>query len=104
MLTPLLVFPGEMLMIMLNKCVEGLDNPVRLVPVLVACGRRHAGYKVEAEHYDSVGAALLWTLERYLGQEWTDEVKAAWLWVYKLIVRYGRVTSYVWRVCVSVCV
>jgi hemoglobin-like flavoprotein len=29
-------------------------------------------------HYDSVGAALLWTLEQGLGDAWMAEAKAAW--------------------------
>ena len=73
-------------MTMLNRCVEGLDDPERLAPILVSSGRRHAGYRVEAKHYDSVGGALLWTLEQFLAKEFTAEVKAAWVWVYGLIV------------------
>jgi hemoglobin-like flavoprotein len=45
-------------------------------------GRRHAGYGVTDAHYDSVGAALLWTLEQGLGQTWTPAVASAWTEVY----------------------
>ena len=31
-----------------------------------------------AAHYAPVGAALLWTLEKGLGPDFTPEVKAAW--------------------------
>jgi len=37
------------------------------------------------EHYDTVGAALLWTLENGLGQAWTPEVAAAWTELYELL-------------------
>jgi nitric oxide dioxygenase len=35
-------------------------------------------YGVSAEHYETVRAALLWTLEQGLGAGFTSEVKAAW--------------------------
>ena len=33
-------------------------------------------------HYDTVGEALLWTLGQGLGDDFTEEVKAAWVLVY----------------------
>ena len=53
-------------------------------------GRRHAQYGVTDGHYDSVGAALLWTLEQGLGSEWSLEVKAAWSSAYALLARVMR--------------
>jgi hemoglobin-like flavoprotein len=41
-------------------------------------GRRYAGYQVKEAHYDTVGIALLWTLENGLGASFTHEVKEAW--------------------------
>ncbi len=41
-------------------------------------------------HYDSVGAALLWTLEQGLGDAWTAEVKAAWAAAYALLAGVMR--------------
>ncbi len=35
-----------------------------------------------AEQYAPVGAALLWTLEKGLGPDFTPEVKAAWTETY----------------------
>ena len=37
------------------------------------------------KHYDTVGAALLWTLEKGLGTAFTPEVKEAWVTVYALL-------------------
>ena len=45
-------------------------------------GRRHAGYRVTAEHYQPVGQALIWTLEQGLGDAFTPAVKSAWLEAY----------------------
>ncbi len=52
---------------------------------LTEMGRRHAWYGVTAYHYQTVGAALLWALERGLGEAWTPEVQAAWAAAYALI-------------------
>jgi hemoglobin-like flavoprotein len=42
-------------------------------------------YGVTDEHYSSVGRALIWTLERVLGADFTPEVKEAWTTVYNVI-------------------
>jgi hemoglobin-like flavoprotein len=39
-------------------------------------------YGVTAAHYAPVGAALLWTLEKGLGPDFTPEVKMAWTETY----------------------
>jgi hemoglobin-like flavoprotein len=65
--------------------IGGLDNLDALVSKVEDLGRRHAGYGVTDAHYDSVGAALLWTLEQGLGQAWTPPVAAAWSEVYRLL-------------------
>jgi len=70
---------------MLSAAVKGLDHPERLIPVLRDLGRRHGEYGVKAAHYDMVGAALLWTLEKGLGRAFTPEVKDAWTAVYELV-------------------
>jgi hemoglobin-like flavoprotein len=85
------MFPADMfeqrkkLIQMLAAAVKGLDHLDRLVPVLEDLGRRHAGYGVLDAHYDTVGAALLWTLGAGLGDAFTPEVKEAWTTVYGLI-------------------
>jgi hemoglobin-like flavoprotein len=85
------MFKGDMteqrrkLMQMLTAAVKGLDRLDQLVPVVEDLGRRHVGYGVADEHYDTVGAALLWTLEKGLGSAFTPEVKDAWIAVYGLL-------------------
>ena len=73
------------LMQMLTAVVKGLDRLDQLVPVVESLGRRHAGYGVTDAHYDTVGSALLWTLEMGLGRAFTAEVKDAWATVYGLL-------------------
>ena len=76
---------GERLMQMIATAVRGLSRPESLVPVLQSLGRRHAGYGVMDAHYDTVGKALLWTLERGLGPAFTPPVRDAWAAAYKLM-------------------
>ena len=76
---------GKKLMQMLTVVVRGLDRLDQLVPAVEALGRRHAGYGVRDEHYDTVAAALLWTLGQGLGDAFTPEVKAAWTEAYTLL-------------------
>jgi hemoglobin-like flavoprotein len=73
------------LMQMLTAAVKGLDRLDQLVPVVQNLGRRHATYGVEDRHYDTVGAALLWTLGKGLGDAFTPETKDAWATVYGIL-------------------
>jgi len=66
----------------LSFAIGGLDDLDALVSKVEDLGRRHAGYGVTDAHYDSVGAALFWTLEQGLGQAWTPAVASAWTEVY----------------------
>jgi hemoglobin-like flavoprotein len=66
----------------LTVVVKSLDRLDQLVPAIEALGRRHAGYGVRAEHYETVGAALLWTLGQGLGDGFTPELEAAWTEAY----------------------
>lgn len=67
---------------MLAAAVRGLDNLDALASTVEDLGRRHVGYGVTDAHYDSVGAALLWTLEQGLGNAWKPAVAAAWTEAY----------------------
>lgn len=76
---------GQMLMSMIGSAVNGLKAPEKLIPVVQNLGVRHAGYGVTPEHYKIVASALLYTLEKGLGEAWNDEVKDAWVAVYALL-------------------
>ncbi len=78
---------GRKLMQMIGAAVRGLDNPDKLMPVVRQLGIRHLGYGVEDGHYDTVGAALLWTLEQGLGSDFTPEVRQAWTEVYGVLAK-----------------
>ena len=76
---------GKMLMQALAIAVKSLDRPDGLIPMLRDLGRRHAKYGVTDAHYDTVGAALIWTLEQGLGSRFTADVRDAWLTVYGVV-------------------
>ncbi len=76
---------GKKLMAMLGSVVGGLRHLDRLVPGVRALGARHVDYGVRDEHYDTVGAALLWTLDQGLGDAFTDDVRDAWTAAYTLL-------------------
>lgn len=76
---------GKKLMQTIAYCVGSLDRLTTIVPIVRDLGLRHAVYQVRDEHYETVGAALLWTLEKGLGADFTAETKAAWGKVYWLL-------------------
>ena len=76
---------GRKLMAMLNIAVNSLDRLEAIVPAIQESGRRHIDYGVKDEDYDTVGEALIWTLGEGLGDDFTDEVKEAWLTTYTLV-------------------
>ena len=76
---------GNKLMTMIGGAVNLLDQPEALIPVVQSLGRRHVGYGVENHQYETVGAALLWTLEKGLGADFTVDVKQAWAATYEVL-------------------
>jgi hemoglobin-like flavoprotein len=88
------MFPDDMteqrkkLMATLAVVVGGLSNLEAILPAASALAKRHVTYGAKAEHYPVVGGALLWTLEKGLGEAWTPEVSEAW------IAAYGTLSGY----------
>lgn len=76
---------GAKLMQMITVAVSKLTDLGTLVPALQNLAKRHVGYGVKKEHYDTVGGALLLTLSQGLGDAFTPEVKAAWTSAYTLM-------------------
>jgi len=76
---------GKKLMTMITVAVRGLGDLGKLVSAVEDLGRRHVGYGVRKQDYDTVAAALLWTLEQGLGPDFTPEVKAAWVETYTVL-------------------
>jgi hemoglobin-like flavoprotein len=88
------MFPADMteqrrkLMMMLAAVVKGLGDLPSILPAASALAKRHVGYGAKAEHYPVVGSALLWTLEKGLGDSWTSDIAAAWTTAYGTLSGY----------------
>jgi nitric oxide dioxygenase len=82
------MFPADIteqrkkLIAMLAAVVNGLGDLPSILPAASALAKRHVAYGAKAAHYPVVGAALLWTLEKGLGEAWTPDVAAAWTTAY----------------------
>jgi len=66
------------LIAMLAAVVNGLDKLETVLPAASKLAKNHVSYGVQANDYQPVGAALLWTLEQGLGDAWTTDVAEAW--------------------------
>jgi nitric oxide dioxygenase len=88
------MFPDDMsgqrkkLMTILAAVVNGLGNLESILPAASALAKRHVDYGAQPEHYPVVGGALLWTLEKGLGEAWTSDVAEAWT------AAYGTLSGY----------
>jgi hemoglobin-like flavoprotein len=71
----------DMLCVVISR-LDKLDEISKDIKTLAA---RHEKYGVQPQHYTLAGKALLWTLERGLGNYWNDEIKAAWLACYTVL-------------------
>ncbi len=76
---------GAKLMAALAVAVNSLKKPEAIIPALRAMGARHREYGVKDEHYATVAAALVWTLEQGLGADFTEEMRGAWVDTYTLV-------------------
>ncbi len=75
----------DKLVAMLGTAVANLDKLETLLPAVEALGRRHVAYGVTDSQYESVGAALLWTLEQGLGDSWSADAAEAWGTAYAVL-------------------
>ena len=88
------MFPNDMteqrkkLMATLAVVVNGLTNLEAVLPAASALAKRHVAYGARPAHYPVVGGALLWTLEKGLGEAWTPDVAAAWTAAYGILSGY----------------
>ena len=82
-----MVEQGRKLMQMIGVAVKSLDRLEQVLPAVQALGARHEGYGVREQDYDTVGRALIWTLRKGLGDDFTPETEAAWAETYATLAR-----------------
>jgi hemoglobin-like flavoprotein len=76
---------GHRLMTMMNTVVDHSHCLQRLVPALRELGRRYDSYGATDRDYNTVAAALIWTLEPELGADFTPETRGAWTACYGIL-------------------
>ena len=85
------MFPEQMsdqkgkLMTTLAVAIQNLHHVDTIVPVIQNLAVKHLDYGVKDEHYTPVGEALLYTLEKGLGDDWTPELADAWTETYTTV-------------------
>ena len=84
---------AQKLMDTLALAIGSLRDLPSLVKMLEALALRHVRYGVHDGHYDQVGAALLWTLERILGPAFTPDVQKSWAELYGTVASVMRKAS-----------
>jgi hemoglobin-like flavoprotein len=99
------LFHGDMaeqrkkLMTTLGVVVRGLSDLPAILPAASKLAKQHVVYGVKPVHYAPVGAALLWTLEKGLGDAWSAPVAEAWAAAYATLSEfmigeaYGRTAA-----------
>ena len=70
---------------MLNTIIARLEKLDDLKGDIVQMAKRHVNYGVKPEHYNMVGKALLWTLQKTLGADWNPELRTAWVNCYAVL-------------------
>ncbi|MDQ3249849.1 MAG: globin domain-containing protein [Chloroflexota bacterium] len=65
---------------------SGLARPEAATAIADHLGRRHLGYGVKDQHYQAFCKALVRTLAHSLGDDFTPEVRAAWVAAFDLLV------------------
>jgi hemoglobin-like flavoprotein len=69
---------GRKLMAIIGTAVANLGQNDSILRAVKQLGERHSGYGVKTLDYDTVGEALLWTLEQGLADAFTPPVREAW--------------------------
>jgi hemoglobin-like flavoprotein len=85
---------GRKLMMTLGVVVNGLSDLEKILPAASALAKRHVDYGVKPDDYTPVGQALLWTLERGLGEQWNGDVAAAWTLAYTTLADFMIAEAY----------
>jgi NAD(P)H-flavin reductase/hemoglobin-like flavoprotein len=67
----------------LTRIVHGASQPRATEAYLCQLGLDHRKYGVQARHYPAVGRALLATLAKFAGPQWTPAAEAAWAAAYE---------------------
>jgi hemoglobin-like flavoprotein len=85
---------GRKLIRMIGLAVHRLKTPDTLIPTVQELGKRHIVYGVAEKHSETVGKALLLTLEQGLRADFTPQVREAWSATYALLSGVMKQAAY----------
>jgi hemoglobin-like flavoprotein len=94
------MFSGDMqdqhrkLLSALAYVVRSLHAPEKILNSVENLGRVHVDYGVKPEHYTYVGNALLRTLKKGLGTQFTPELCDAWTEAFRTLARIMKDAAY----------
>ena len=89
--------PGEQRETMLAKMamlVRSLHMPVKIKEIVEELAASHLEYGVRPAHYTHVGNALLRTLKKGLGADFTPELCDAWTEAFRMLAQAIKETTY----------
>lgn len=70
---------------MLSYILDKIDKLDDILEDVSKLAMRHSKYGVLELHYRAVYVALIYTLEKALGEQWNDELKHSWFKVYTIL-------------------
>ncbi|MGE5107240.1 MAG: globin family protein [Sphingobacteriales bacterium] len=76
---------SKKLLTTLGYVISSLNRLDSVADDIAKLAHRHVKYGVKPVHYIAVGEALLWTLEKGLGEHWNNELKEAWSQCYSIL-------------------
>ena len=94
------MFKGDMqaqhkkLLSALALVVRSLHTPEKILNAVEKLAVKHLDYGVRPEHYTYVGNALLRTLKKGLGLEFTPELCDAWTDAFRMLARIMKDAAY----------
>jgi nitric oxide dioxygenase len=74
--------------------VRSLHTPEKIIKSAQDLAVKHLNYGVKEEHYALVGNALLRTLKKGLGEQYTSDVHDAWVAAFKTLSGIMKVAAY----------
>ena len=74
--------------------VRSLHTPEKIITAVQKLAVKHLDYGVKPEHYTYVGNALLRTLKKGLGPEFTPELSEAWVEAFRMLARIMKEAAY----------
>jgi hemoglobin-like flavoprotein len=94
------MFKGDMheqrqkLLAALALVVRSLHTPEKILGPVQKLAIKHVDYGVRPEHYTYVGNALLRTLKKGFGREFTPELSDAWVEAFRMLAKVMKEAAY----------